>query len=194
MAKDAVATMGGLLPDDAGGRDAVHVAVFSAVSAEKLVPGQDVALNAQGSADSEVSATGEHIGIVDPFLKAAVSPGSRFWVYLYPRTITGLAHQWSHPAFGSAVDASYAPPSAKLTSEQWVRAFADRVGLGYAPLMEGASNWLEDQRGSGYGEYLCFGGLLEGQSVPDEFWDHYETITGDKAAPEHRGTFFTCSC
>src|ERR1700685_1457089 len=126
MAKDAVATMGDLLPDDAGGRDAVHVAVFSAVSDEKLFPGQDIAIIERGEPDNKVTAKppSELIAIVDPFLKAAVPPGARFWAYLYPRTITSLSHRWGHPGFADAVVGSaYTPPSAKVSSEQWLRNF-----------------------------------------------------------------------
>lgn len=90
MAKDAVATMGGVLPDDTFGRDAVHVAVFSAFSAVPLGPRQDVSIIAQGEKDVEVGPLGDTVAIVDPFLSYWVTPGQRFWAYLYPRTITAL--------------------------------------------------------------------------------------------------------
>src|ERR1035437_4968537 len=115
--KDAMATMGNLLPENVSGHDAVHVAVFSAFSDERLFPGQHVAIvkqemengkvskpHAQRFFDVKVGTIGTHIGIVDPFLSMGGFPaGGRFWVYLYPRTskisysITDMSYCWSHP-------------------------------------------------------------------------------------------------
>lgn len=193
MSKDAVATMGAILPDDAGGRDAVHVAVFSAVSAERLVPSQDVAIAQHGDVDTTVSSAGKAVGIVDPYLTRPVTPGQRFWVYLYPRSITGLSHRWSHPAFeeGNTV---YAPPSQALQSEQWMRKYADEIGDDYSSLMRGADAWVQG------GDYYYgpdqggYHGLFEGVSLHDDFWDHYERIRGVKVDQDKRERFFTCSC
>lgn len=198
--KDAVATMGGILPDDAGGRDAVHVAVFSAVSDERLYPSQDVAREHGKQCDDTdtlVSPVGHLIGIVDPFLKRPVNPGERFWVYLYPRSITGLSHRWSHPAFEQS-NATYAPPSQKLQSEEWIREYAGRLGDDYESLMAGADAWVNSS--SQWGEYYYgpyqdgYRGLFEGTSTSPEFWDHYEQVRGVKVAQDKRENFFTCSC
>ena len=98
--KDAVATMGDVLPDDAGGRDAVHVAVISAVAAETLNPGQHIGASAVKAPSGELFAMSDaekKLGIVDPFISRPVAANERFWLYIYPRKITGLNHQWSHP-------------------------------------------------------------------------------------------------
>ena len=81
----------GKLIDGPAGRDAVHVAVAPVVARVALRPGTHV--DATGGTD------GERVGIVDPFLDCAVKPGDRFWLFLYPNTITGLRHVWQHPAF-----------------------------------------------------------------------------------------------
>lgn len=65
------------------GRDAIHVAILPMLAVSELRPGQHLAN-----------------GIVDPFLKAPVRPGERYWLFLYPSTVTSLRHVWTHPAFG----------------------------------------------------------------------------------------------
>jgi hypothetical protein len=181
---DAQETLGSLI-DERAGRDAIHVAVFPAVAGDRLAPGQHVGKDGAPS-------TKPHVGIVDPFLAGPVFPGERFWVLLYPRTITGLRHVWTHPAFGESAEEPVQPGISR--HEAWIRQFADRVGLGYSTLMEGAAEWVRTHDGKWGGEYLCLGGLLEGESVPDEFWPHYEAVTGTSVPEKARQSFFSCSC
>lgn len=190
--KDAVATMGGLLPDDASGRDAVHVAVFSAHSGVKVYPGQDVAIVTQSEPDSEVSPVGGMlIGIVDPFLRTPAMPGERFWVYLYPRTITSLAHRWGHPAFGEASQ-SYAPPSSKIESELWLAKFcADYDNKEYNFKLREVLEKVFD--GKHYDEYITLLGSDEKGDIPPELWRHCAIVFG-KPIPSDHPTFFSCSC
>lgn len=184
MNEDTLRALGKIASPQAG-RDAVHIAVAPVVATHTLEPGQHVGLTPGGA-----SADAEHIGVVDPFLTTGVYAGQKFWLFLYPGTITSLRHEWTHPAFG----ATSAEPSASSASERWIRDFADSIPLHYDTIMEGARDYLADVRKGGYGEYLCFGGLLEGHSVPDEFWSHYENVAGEAVEEGHRGSFFTCSC
>ena len=194
--KDAVATMGGLLPDDAGGRDAVHVAVFSAVSAEKLFPGQDVGtLSSAGGQDMRVATGGNYVGIVDPYLKMAIMPGERFWVYLYPRTITGLAHRWSHPAFDDdTAGQTYSRPDAKARSEEWLRTFCKNSDCpSYETVMAMAAKVADGRNPAFSDEYLHFDGSDAHGDIPAEFWEHVSVVLGrDIKGP--KPTYFSCSC
>jgi hypothetical protein len=197
MAKDAVATMGTLLPDGAGGRDAVHVAVFSAVSDENLEPGMHVSIVSQGEIDTKVSQYeygAGMIGIVDPFIKDAVPASRRFWVYLYPRTITALSHKWSHPAFEQA-ESSYAPPSQKLISEKWLRDYCINHNVpSYKKFMKA----VKDQVLEGYNfphntNSLHIDGQDASGDIPAELWVHVENVLGEKL-PDEKPTYFSCSC
>ena len=159
-------------------RDAIHVAVAPVTATERLAPGQPVSFAGDGHT-SVCAASGASVGIVDPFLTAPVFAGERFWLFLWPGSITSLRHDWTHPAF---------EPKPRDASEQWIRDFATGVGLKYEVVMEGAREYLRT------GEYLCFGGLLEGEYVPDDFWPHYEQVTNTTVPKNERGSFFTCSC
>jgi hypothetical protein len=93
--------LGELISDSEQRRDAVHIAVASVTANELLQPGQHVGLQAPGVHEG-VGPCEKNIGIVDPFLKGPVEVGQRFWLFIYPGTITALRHVWSHPLFTAA--------------------------------------------------------------------------------------------
>lgn len=74
-------------------RDAVHMAIVPVVAHDHLSPGQHVGVK-EGH-----SCSADPIGIVDPFLWSTVQARDKFWLFLYPGSITSLRHEWTHPAF-----------------------------------------------------------------------------------------------
>ncbi|HEY7426992.1 MAG TPA: hypothetical protein VH682_22345 [Gemmataceae bacterium] len=96
--------LGQLIEDGDRRRDAIHIAVAPVTAAHRLAPGQHVGLVQEGNPE-RVGPCDRNIGVVDPFLKGEVEPGQRFWLFLYPGTITGLRHVWTHPAFTAAATA-----------------------------------------------------------------------------------------
>lgn len=81
-------------------RDCIHMALAPVVAGQVLLPGQRVVLDKNHEAVFDTAGT---IGIVDPFLQEPVKQGDRFWLFLYPGTITGLRHVFTHPAFAVKV-------------------------------------------------------------------------------------------
>lgn len=183
VSTDALETLGQII-DDTQKRDAIHLAVLPMVATEKLFAGQDVGL-VEGGASTKAR---EHLGIVDPFLKSPVMPGERFWMVLYPRMVTSLRHVWSHPAFADEASPTGDVASDLSQSKRVIQRCADDAGISYDEMIEAARSHVTT------GEYMCEGGRWEGHSVGDEFWDHYERVTGEKVAEEARGGIFTCSC
>lgn len=107
----------GVLLDATAQRDAIHIAVAPVIAAHILSPGEHVGfISGEAEDRDKVGRTTPKLGIVDPFLQTAVMPGQRFWLFLYPQTITSLRHNWTHPAFAAAD-----PGPRKSESEQWLR-------------------------------------------------------------------------
>lgn len=123
-------TIVGNLLDETAVRDAIHFALAPVVGSRKsgvMMPGTHVGLDANGEADmAKVK-----IGIVDPFLTSPVNPGQRFWLFLYPNTVTGLRHQWTHPAFGEEVAVVRQPvamtPKSGDTLDELIIKLADKA-------------------------------------------------------------------
>lgn len=186
VATDALATLGTII-DDKQGRDAIHLAVEPVVASEKLHPGQHVLLR-DGRAVGCIPAAG--VGIVDPFLAAPVYEGQRFWLVVYPRTITSLRHVWEHPSF-PVEGASALPDKDKEASEKWLREWCrNNDTADYGTVMEcirdGTYNEWSD-------EYFQLPEGIDGHaSIPSEFWDHVEIVLG-RPVPA-RSEYFSCSC
>ena len=91
----------GKLVEGNPGRDAVHIAVIAVTCKKKVAPGDHVKL-VEGTTNEVIKLSGENEthGIVDPYLRMHFVPaGQKFWLFLYPQTITSLRHEWTHPAF-----------------------------------------------------------------------------------------------
>lgn len=160
------------------GRDAIHVAVAPMVAPIRLYPGQHV--------DAAGRPLGTSVGIVDPFLSDTVMPGQRFFIFLYPNTVTGLRHEWTHPAFDGQAEDPAVAAKARL------REIAADIDIGYEHMMRAAENWLDSE------EYEV---QRDSESWRDEFpkfttefWALYEIVTGKRIPMEQRSSFFSCSC
>lgn len=173
-------------------RDAIHTAIAPVMASEKLEPGDRIKLVSEGSDTVEKDnsyAFRQGIGIVDPFLEEPVEQGQRFWMFLLPNTITSLAHHWTHPAFEPVVDPNLKPrvPLEYVISREWIEDYArNDHDISFEEITEAADAYIRN------GDYLSQGGKFEGHYISDEFWDHYEVVTGRTAA--ERGSFFSCSC
>ena len=166
-------------------RDAIHIAVIPARADQKLAPGAMVRLVGDWPCAVEIGNDDDSIGVVDPFLQCAVLPGQTFWLFLRPNTVTGMRHHWEHPAFIAE------GPS---ESVKWLMDFAERAGLGYERMMgivedyvDNAEVWVErDSERARDVYYEC----------SEDFWKHYEAVTGVKEpkSERHWGAPFSCSC
>lgn len=169
------------------GRDAIHVAVAPVTVAHTTTAGRHVTLDADGNASEHTGKPA--IGIIDPFLTRPVEKGQKCWLFLYPGTITGLRHDWYHPSMPSVPVGSGARDP-ENESKRWLEHFAHQTGADYDEMMEVAETHCD----RAYGEYLCQGGRWEGQGTPDEFWTHFEKVTGKKPKGEYLPGIFSCSC
>lgn len=174
-------------------RDAFHIAVAPVTAVETLYPGQHIGFATDEIDTDQVTskiASGMCIGIVDPFLTAAVYPGEQFFMFLYPNTVTGMRHHWQHPAFDGGDNGKMSDAAEKLKgdAEKYLRDFASSAGISYDELIDAATRCYRS------GEYWHDGGRFEGVYCEDEFWDNYEIVTGFKVSPDERGNVFSCSC
>lgn len=214
---DALETLGFILADNQGERDAIHLAVEPVIAATTLSPGEHVGIK-DGKAVSgrfRKNKDVKMLGIVDPFLKMDIVAGEKFWLVVYPRQITSLRHVWAHPDFDEesyvmfpnvdGTDNAVLYPSPKELAYKWIQDYANRLSGSYydyrndsdsyaditaEELIETAKTHLD----GGWGDFIVYGGMFEGEYTEPEFWNQLE-IYLEKEIPEvDRRSFFSCSC
>jgi hypothetical protein len=190
---DALETLGTII-DENQKRDAIHIAVDPVVAGEDLRPGDHVNVVA---GVATFAAPGQGLGIVDPYLIGRVRKGERFWFLMYPRQVRSLRHVWSHPAFSdetAIVPAAKTSPAPKADqkrmreAETFVSNLASTLGSDQQELLDRARAFLD------HNDYWSEGGRFEGESIPEEFWDHFEVLTGTSVKSSSRESFLSCSC
>ena len=171
-------------------RDAVHIAVAPVIAACKLKPGQRIGF-CKGSTERVTYLPDKgFIGIVDPFLMApAVLKDDQFWMFLLPRTITSLRHNWTHPAFPVTI------MTGSLDEERaihWITEFADVINQPYDQLMAAAHLYATT------GDYTSADNNESYNDVAHSrwqlFWHYYRILTGEGPVDPDTGAFFSCAC
>lgn len=207
MARDDVKL--GQLLGEGEGRDAIHIAIFPAIAAQILKPGEHVGIEDKGK--GTVARVTPYVGIVDPFLPAPVMPGQRCFVCLYPYSITSLRHVWTHPAFPEEVTVVEVVKEVEhwvvrddtAASEEWLRRWCEShdcppyetviAVIRDGRLPPGARGEADDWYGASYdADGLHFNGMDAHASIPYEFWEHVEVVLGRRVP--HKPTYFSCSC
>jgi hypothetical protein len=169
------------------GRDAIHIAVAPLVAAHALSPGDHIGL----SDDGQAVRCATPIGIVDPYLEEGVKAGEKFYMFLYPNTITSLRHEWIHPSFKDSdpiVALMDGLSGERARARREIEEFAKHANSGFDEIMESAREFQK----SGDRHYLSFDIPDELYQGVEEFWKNFEIITGIKAKSTE--SFFSCGC
>lgn len=201
---DALAVLGTII-DETVGRDAIHLAVEPVIAGETLYAGQHIGL-IDGIAFA--SKTGlKKLGIVDPFITGAIPMGARFLLVVFPRAITSLRHVWEHPDFeDEAVKKKVEPVIFQVITDEelnrinavehsieWITDYAQSYGVSYDEIMETAKSHFTEDGKERWGDYINGGAEMEGEHTSEEFWKHFEIVTGIKVEDKNTN-FFSCSC
>lgn len=173
-------------------RDCVHIAVCPVVAGIGIGPGERVVM-VDGKA-LLADEKGEAHGVADPYLRKFIEEGQRFWLFLYPGSITSLRHDWTHPALPSEAPTASPPKSGKEASEAWLRERCEKAHASYWDLIDGAQEGDYVSMGSNERASSALNSVLLGKEK-DEVWHHIEVVLGRKFDAEHReATYFSCSC
>lgn len=205
MKDETLENMGKILEKDMS-RDAVHIAVVPVLANEQMHPGEHIGLLPNGYASTHPSVN--KIGIVDPYLRDMVRQDQRFFMMLYPGSITSLKHQWTHPAFPElnydggeysrpvkpAADKATLDASRKLAAEDWLRLFCATADCpGYKEVIDKAMEIADGHNDAWDPDYMHFDDMDAHGAIPDEFWDNIEVIVGHPIRGK-RPKYFSCSC
>lgn len=174
------------------GRDAIHIAVAQVIANENMLPGDALEFIDDKLLGVKTCPMNKGIGIVDPFLNEEVKIGSKFFMFLYPNTVTSLSHHWTHPAFTSKDD--------KEEAEKWLKRVLNEDIIFDDFDEYNNFNWVVDafKRGEDF-SYLrgdeASEFLNKSWENKKKFWDNLEILTGVKATEQQRNReYFSCSC
>lgn len=78
-------------------------------------------------------------------------------------------------------------------SKAYIEKIASNLDEEYDDLMNAAEMWVISSKNGGWGEYWSKP-KFESEGIPQEFWKHYEIVTGTEVEDRSKSSFLTCSC
>lgn len=166
-------------------RDAIHIAIAPVVSAGSVKPGEHIGFMDDGRVGIRAKVK---LGIADPFLKADVQEGERFYMFLYPQTVTGMRHEWQHPEFPINF------PACDNESKRSLEAMAERCGCSLERLLERLDLYAEGSCGPDDSIQEKLNRFGDEIAVRD-MWANYERCRMTKVDESIKtDTYFRCAC
>lgn len=182
----------GKLIENEGYRDAIHIAIEPVIAGETLKAGDYIGFNNKGKKEVIKNAT-KLIGIVDPFLSIDLKQGDKFYMLLFPNTITSLRHHWTHPEFEEQeVELS------REESKKWLTQFATDINASYNEIIYLGKHFYKGNYikwSVQSGSETDYGGTYAQDywyNNREEFIKHFKNITGLDLTDVNGG--FTCGC
>lgn len=185
---DNVPKLGEIITGEAH-RDAVHVAVAPLIAGCPLTPGEAILLSHDQAFPTD---RGHGLGIVDPFLKAEVRKGERFYCFLYPNTAIGLRHVYRHPELDADAIRRETMEALRAPAVEFIEECAKKIEMTYGQIMYAADTFtrlhLETEVD-----------MSTSNAAMDidwpKFWTAYEVINGVGSGPaEMDQEPFVCRC
>jgi len=146
---------------EAGIKDAVHVAIVSCRAGGPLSPGDRVKLNEYREAIKTYSK--DYIGVADPFIKGGIDKGSFFWLVMKPNETEAVRHVWDH-------ELDFSAPDREVQECKWIKEYADDLGVSYQFLMDAARKAVN---GESSPKYEGTKTQEEIEEVLDDFYDFW---------------------
>lgn len=186
--KEPITTLGQII-DGKQQRDAIHIAIAPVKATVPLAAGDCIDFASKENRFDVVKVQSGGFGIVDPFLTSYVMPGQWFWAFLRPNTVTGMRHEWQHPAFSGQQSANIQDVARAALTE-----IAEEIGGPFGTLESLIAHVESCMEG---GEHYVEHGHEHMRSVwyenEERFWVHYEALTGKKK-PDEYTPIFCCTC
>jgi hypothetical protein len=172
-------------------RDAVHVAVVPVTAGIPLDPGTPVGIMADLAWPAPGTKNVESIGVVDPFLKAPVKKGERFYLFLYPGSAIGLRHVYRHPVLDAALIRQETMEALNAPAVEYMRKCAKLIDMTYSDLTEALSKYVD------YGETTDVNMDQSNNSMDIEWpklWAAWGVVTGSAMPKDPKEEPFNCKC
>lgn len=164
-------------PEELGVKDAIHVAIVSVRAAQLLQPGQRCTMNEFNEAVAHPK--GE--GVVDPFLRHAVTRGENFQFLLDQTEVPNVRHMWDHPKI------SFAAPTRPPVMNKTIEHAAQLFGVTYQQIMADAAYAVEKWSGATYSGKLSADEMKtllidieegDAEFESSDFWSEWADETG----------------
>lgn len=197
MSKEQVLNLvGHLIPsEEKVERDAIHVAVLPVIASMNLKRACWLEFTYEDNIQHVTNARSWAlaVGVADPFhQRINIEVGTRFLMFMKPNTITGLRHDWTHPALEKAMGQRMKQELLDLpSSKTWLENLAASCDMTYSALIEELTSVAR-----GESEYIHIGVDTPEAAYSEEIWEHYEKITNTvvPASIKRHGAPFSCAC